>query len=149
MGPEEIAMRRTLTGVVVILLFAAVAVAQQDTTIRKSSAPGKIEPLSGKHLYSSYCALCHGSDAKGGGPFSPQLKAWPPDLTQLAKKNNGVFPAMRLTELIDGEFDKPAHGSKEMPVWGPVFRSMAHGRKDSAQLRINNLVKYLESLQQK
>jgi hypothetical protein len=72
-----------------------------------------------------------------------------PDLTVLAKKNNGVFPAMHVSEVIDGEFEKPAHGSKEMPVWGPVFRSLAHGRNDSAQRRINHLVKYLESLQQK
>ncbi len=141
-------MRRTLTGVLVILLFSAVVAGQQDST-KKNATSGRSGPLSGKQLYSSYCAMCHGADAKGGGPFSPQLKVWPPDLTQLTRKNNGVFPSMRLSEVIDGEFDKPAHGSKEMPMWGPVFRSMAHGRKDSAQLRINNLVKYLGSLQQK
>jgi hypothetical protein len=36
-----------------------------------------------------------------------------------------------------------------MPIWGPIFRSMAHGHKDSAQVRINSLVKYLESIQEK
>jgi len=92
--------------------------------------------------------MCHGSDAKGGGPFSPQLKTWPPDLTQLKKKNHGVYPSLHIAEVIDGEFDRPAHGSREMPVWGPVFRSVAHGRGDSAQRRIDNLVKYLESLQE-
>jgi mono/diheme cytochrome c family protein len=105
--------------------------------------------ISGKQLYSSYCALCHGPEGKGGGPFSPQLKVWPPDLTQLAKKNHGTYPEMRVTEAIDGEFGKPSHGSTEMPIWGPVFRSMAHGHKDSAQVRINSLVKYVESLQEK
>ena len=93
--------------------------------------------------------MCHGPDGKGGGPFSPQLKEWPPDLTQLAKKNHGVYPEMRVTEAIDGEFGKPSHGSAEMPIWGPVFRTMAHGRKDSAQFRISSLVKYLESMQEK
>ena len=134
-------MRHTLQNVIVVLLLGAFAAGQQN-----SSPAG---PMSGKQLYASYCGLCHGADAKGGGPFSPQLKVWPPDLTQLAKKNGGTFPSLHIAEIIGGEFDKPSHGSREMPVWGPVFRSMAHGRKDSAQRRIDSLVKYLESLQQK
>jgi mono/diheme cytochrome c family protein len=142
-------MRSTLGSVLIILFLTALAAAQQDRIPKKNAASGKSDSISGKQLYSSYCAMCHGADAKGGGPFSTQLKAWPPDLTQFTKKNNGVFPSMHLSEVIDGEFDKPVHGSKEMPIWGPVFRSMAHGHNDSAQLRINNLVKYLESLQQK
>jgi mono/diheme cytochrome c family protein len=143
-------MRQTVKGVLVVLLFSALAVGQQAGAETKSAAPSKNEPISGKQLYVSYCAMCHGTDAKGGGPFSPQLKVWPPDLTQLAKKNNGTYPAMHVAEMIDGEFSKgSAHGSREMPIWGPVFRSMAHGHNDSAQLRIGNVVKYVESLQQK
>jgi mono/diheme cytochrome c family protein len=143
-------MRQTLKGVLVTLLFSALAIGQPPGAGSKSAAPSKNEPISGKQLYVSYCAMCHATDAKGGGPFSPQLKVWPPDLTQLAKKNNGTYPAMRVSEMIDGEFGKgSAHGSREMPIWGPVFRSMAHGHNDSAQLRISNVVKYLESLQQK
>jgi mono/diheme cytochrome c family protein len=143
-------MRHAIIGVLVILVCSALAAGQQSASETKSAAPAKNEPISGRQLYVSYCAMCHGTDAKGGGPFSPQLKAWPPDLTQLSKKNNGTYPAMRVSEMIDGEFDKPqAHGSREMPIWGPVFRSMAHGHNDSAQLRISAVVKYLESLQQK
>jgi mono/diheme cytochrome c family protein len=142
-------MRQTVKGALVILLFSALAAGQTGAE-KKGATPSKNEPISGKQLYVSYCAMCHGTDAKGGGPFSPQLKAWPPDLTQLAKKNNGIYPTMRVSEMIDGEFGKAsAHGSREMPIWGPVFRTMAHGHNDSAQLRIGNVVKYLESLQQK
>ncbi len=140
-------MRPMVTAALAILFAAIAVVGQQPATETKSAA--KTEPLSGKQLYISYCSMCHGPDAQGGGPFSPQLKVWPPDLTQLAKKNNGTYPAMRVAESIDGEFGKPSHGSREMPIWGPVFRSMAHGHQDSAQLRINNVVKYLETLQQK
>jgi mono/diheme cytochrome c family protein len=136
-----------LTAVSPILLLGALAVGQESTAETKT--PSKSEPMSGKQLYISYCSMCHGADAKGGGPFSTQLKVWPPDLTQLAKKNSGTYPAMRIAESIDGEFGKPSHGSREMPIWGPVFRSMAHGHQDSAQLRINSVVKYLESVQQK
>ena len=128
------------------MFVCALAAAQSET---KAGTTAGSEPVSGKQLYSSYCALCHGSDGKGGGPFSSQLKVWPPDLTQLTKKNHGVFPQMHAEEAIDGEFGKPSHGSAEMPIWGPVFRSMAHGRKDSARVRIGTLVKYLESIQEK
>lgn len=123
----------------------ALAAGQSDPKV----VAGGDESISGKQLYTTYCALCHGADAKGGGPFSPQLKAWPPELTGLTKKNNGTFPAMHVKEAIDGEFAKPSHGTADMPIWGPVFRLMAHGRKDSAQVRLNNLVKYLESIQEK
>ena len=143
-------MRQTVQGALAILLFSALAAGQQTGAETKVDASAKNEPISGKQLYVSYCAMCHGTDAKGGGPFSPQLKVWPPDLTQLAKKNNGTYPAMRVSEMIDGEFGKSStHGSREMPIWGPVFRSMAHGHNDNAQLRISSIVKYLESLQQK
>ncbi len=141
-------MRHALKGLTLILLLSAVAAGQQDSGDKKHEKSVPTNPIAGKQLYTSYCSMCHGSEAKGGGPFSPQLKVWPPDLTLLAKKNNGVYPSLHLAEIVDGEFDKPAHGSREMPVWGPVFRSMAHGHQDSAQRRIDNLVKYIESLQQ-
>lgn len=144
-------MRGKLTGAIAIglVFIIAGALLSAAQTGSKAAAPANDEPVTGKQLYISYCALCHASDGKGGGPFSPQLKIWPPDLTQMAKKNHGVFPEMRVTEAIDGEFGKPSHGSAEMPIWGPVFRSMAHGHKDSALVRINSLVKYLESIQEK
>lgn len=141
-------MRRRFMPVFSLLLLGLAAVGQSNSP-SGGSAAAKGETLSGNRLYAANCALCHGGDGKGGGPFSAQLKTWPPDLTQLAKKNGGVFPAMHVSETIDGEFEKPAHGTREMPVWGPVFRSMAHGHSDSAQVRINRLVKFLESLQQK
>lgn len=136
--------------VLLIVMVGAYAAAGQTgaAPASRSDSPS-VDPTSGKQLYGAYCALCHGPDGKGGGPFSPQLKVWPPDLTQLLKNNHGLFPEMRVREAIDGEFGKPSHGSAEMPIWGPVFRSMAHGRKDSAQVRINSLVRYLESIQQK
>src|ERR1700751_2151401 len=68
-----------------VIAASILAVAQSED---KGTVAG-VEPISGRQLYSSYCALCHGADGKGGGPFSPQLKVWPIDLTQLAKKNHG------------------------------------------------------------
>jgi mono/diheme cytochrome c family protein len=134
-----------LVGAFLCTMGCVLAMGQSD----QKAAASSDEAVSGKQLYTNYCALCHGADVKGGGPFSPQLKAWPPDLTGLTKKNNGIFPTMHVKEAIDGEFAKPSHGTAEMPVWGPVFRSMAHGRKDSSLVKLNSLVEYLESIQEK
>jgi hypothetical protein len=56
----------------------------------------------GKSEFQSSCASCHGTDAKGKGPVSDQLKIPPPDLTMLAKNNNGVFPTNAVYETIYG-----------------------------------------------
>lgn len=75
----------------------------------------------GKSEFQSSCASCHGTDAKGKGPVSDQLKIPPPDLTMLAKSNNGVFPTNAVYESIDGLKTIPAHGTREMPIWGERF----------------------------
>ncbi len=145
-------MHRRAAGIFVVLLIMTIGfrmAGQTGATIPSPDTSKAVDPNSGKELYTAYCALCHGADGKGGGPFSPQLKVAPPDLTQLLKENHGTYPEMRVRESVDGEFGKPSHGSAEMPIWGPVFRSMAHGRRDSAQVRINSLVKYIESIQAK
>jgi mono/diheme cytochrome c family protein len=113
-------------------------------------APAKpIVSVEGKDTYASYCAVCHGRDARGAGPAAPALKATVPDLTTLAKRNAGKFDALAVRRSIGGD-DKVvilAHGTSDMPIWGPVFRAM---RGDQvAEIRLKNLVTYLESVQQK
>ena len=39
------------------------------------------------------------------------------------------------------------HGTREMPMWGPVFRSVDNDQV--TQLRVRNLVEYLSSIQEK
>jgi mono/diheme cytochrome c family protein len=75
----------------------------------------------GKAEFQSSCASCHGTDGKGKGPVSEQLKVSPADLTILAKKNNGVFPTNAVYETIYGSKTIPAHGTREMPIWGERF----------------------------
>jgi mono/diheme cytochrome c family protein len=100
-------------------------------------------------MYKAYCASCHGADAKGNGPASPALKSPAGDLTALAKNNKGSFPAARVNSVLTGTAELPAHGSADMPVWGPVFRKLSNGHDPEVQLRINNLTKYLQSIQSK
>ena len=97
----------------------------------------------------SYCAPCHGKSAKGDGPAASALKQPPANLTVLAKGNGGKYPADRVTSILRGQTNLSAHGDQEMPVWGPVFWKMSHGHEEQVQMRVANLNKYLESLQQK
>jgi mono/diheme cytochrome c family protein len=104
---------------------------------------------SGNEMYMAYCATCHGNAGKSDGPVSGALKIHPADLTTLTKRNNGKFPSALVVNTITGTSGVLAHGSKEMPVWGPVFRTMEHQHESEVRLRVANLADYVKSLQQK
>jgi len=101
----------------------------------------------GKLDYQSTCASCHGKTGKGDGPLVPDLKTRPPDLTMLAKKNDGVFPTEVLYRIIDGRKTIRAHGTYDMPVWGSLFQRS--GTEDAVRQRISGLIDYLKSIQVK
>jgi mono/diheme cytochrome c family protein len=107
-----------------------------------------IYSVKGPDLYRAHCATCHGSNAKGDGPMAAALKTLPADLTLLAKKNHGEFPANQVRQFITGDQGSASHGSREMPVWGPIFHQVEDD-KDFGNVRLENLVKYLQTLQQK
>ena len=104
---------------------------------------------SGPEMYTAYCAVCHGVDGRGSGPAAGALKVPPPNLTTLARKNGGKYPSDHVMNAIQGALRLPAHGSKEMPVWGDLFWGMSQGHSSEVQLRVTNLNKYIESLQAK
>jgi mono/diheme cytochrome c family protein len=138
---------RVVIALVALVVAFAILGADTPTAIKKVQ-PSRTSPSSGKDMFTTYCAVCHGTDAKGGGPAVAALKMPPPDLTTMTKRNGGKFPELRVFNTISGDVNMPAHGSKDMPVWGDVFRSM---ERDSAaqQMRMSNLTKYIESLQSK
>ncbi|WP_225144012.1 cytochrome c [Bradyrhizobium sp. BRP20] len=80
----------------------------------------------GKAEFQSSCASCHGADARGSGPVSSQLKTRPSDLTMLTRNNNGVFPTNAVYETIYGSKSVPAHGTREMPIWGERFNPIVN-----------------------
>jgi mono/diheme cytochrome c family protein len=105
-------------------------------------------PSSGKQMYVNYCAPCHGLDGRGSGPVASALKVPPTDLTLLSKNNNGKYPDSHVAAILQSG-TIASHGSAEMPVWGPIFGKMNEVSSQDKTLRINNLNRYLETLQVK
>jgi mono/diheme cytochrome c family protein len=102
----------------------------------------------GSTLFSTYCASCHGQSGRGNGSVAIFLKVPPADLTQIATRNKGTFPAERVYQIIDGRQAVRPHGDSQMPVWGEAFgKSMTGGSEEATAARIRALVKYLESIQ--
>jgi mono/diheme cytochrome c family protein len=97
-------------------------------------------------MFRAYCASCHGVSGTGNGPVAATLKTKPTDLTQLAKRNNGAFPSESVASVIEkGKIT--AHGSSEMPVWGPELSRLSSHDPEVQLLRVHNLVSYIETLQ--
>jgi mono/diheme cytochrome c family protein len=127
---------------------AAAVAADQPTKTIKSVPVRDTQTLDGKAMFHEYCAVCHGENGKGNGPAADALKKAPADLTQVARKNGGTFPEIKVQRMIAGDDEAVgAHGNRAMPIWGNVFRSLSN--KDGETLRVNALMKYVEDLQAK
>jgi mono/diheme cytochrome c family protein len=97
-----------------------------------------------------YCGSCHGVEGKGDGTVSRSLKVKPADLTQLQKKNKGVFPLERVMATIDGKTRVDAHGESKMPVWGEIFEKEATVQKDpiaASTAKIKAIAEYVSTIQ--
>jgi mono/diheme cytochrome c family protein len=110
---------------------------------------GKTNPTDGKQMYTSYCAPCHGADGRGYGPVASSLKMQPTDLTGLAKSNHGKYPENHVVSVVKFGTNVGAHGSAEMPVWGPILGTISKVNPQEKYLRTTNLSRYLETLQVK
>jgi mono/diheme cytochrome c family protein len=109
----------------------------------------RVDPTDGRQMYISYCAPCHGADARGQGPAAGVLKSTPTDLTILAKAHSGKYPYAHVVSVLQFGSELPAHGSAQMPIWGPVLGKISSSHGQERQLRIANLSRYLESIQAK
>ena len=143
---------------IAVAAIAAITIVSGGQTVAEVLDPGKAE-------YHSSCAPCHGSDGKGTGPVSAGLKVPPPDLTVLAKKNNGVFPFNSVYEIIDGRKTVIAHGTRDMPIWGDRYApepskaliprpsenilSLFYDPEAVVRMRILAVIDYLNRIQEK
>ena len=130
-----------------IVIFAAGA-----QVVIKEVPAKDTSPVAGAQMFNEYCAACHGTDARGSGPAAAALKTPPTNLTMLARNHNGKYPELHVMATIRGDANLTAHGSKNMPVWGNIFREMAGSGIDAQvpeDIRIRNLTRYIETLQQR
>ncbi len=132
----------------VFLVGQGTGLAQTKEKVIEKVPVVQSDPSSGKQMYKDYCAVCHGADGKGGGPAADALKAAPPDLTTMAKRYGEKAVALKVDATLRFGAENKAHGTPEMPVWGPLF-SAADRNQQALMMRISNLAKYVESLQQK
>jgi mono/diheme cytochrome c family protein len=128
------------------VLCVTPAIAHAQASQKPVPFPG--ESLVGKDSFEAYCASCHGIDARGDGPVAASLRSIPTDLTALAGRNGDGFPRERVAAVLMGtNRTVAAHGTTTMPIWGPLFRMFESDKR--AQVRIDNLVAYLQTLQVK
>lgn len=132
-------------GAVLMGATARAANDPQQKTMEKAPVT-RSQPESGQKMFKDYCAACHGAGGKGDGPAVEFLKAPPQDLTTMAKRNNGKFPADHFAAVLRFGTPGRAHGTSDMPIWGSLFHAQ---NKDLTELRISNLTSYVESIQQK
>lgn len=103
----------------------------------------------GKISYERYCAACHGMDGRGNGDLANLLTVAPADLTTIAERRGGSFPAEEIAGWIDGRRTPRAHGTAEMPVWGERLSESDRTAGGEAGVggEIGLVVHYLRSIQ--
>lgn len=111
-------------------------------------APAMKQAVAGGELFRLYCAVCHGTSARGDGPLATSMTRKPADLNELAKRNGDVYPSELVFRTIDGKKPVRGHGGPDMPVWGDAFaRTRDGGDPERVRAMIQSLVDYLETVQ--
>ena len=149
-GPREaeIGGKKTNAGAVAAALAIALLLTPLAAAAQTPAPSNAQQAIAGAELFRTYCAVCHGSGARGDGPLASSMTRRPADLTEIAKRNGGLFPSELVFRTIDGKKPVRGHGGPDMPVWGDAFaRSRDGGSEDKVKQMIDSLVNYLESIQ--
>lgn len=135
-----------------VILGLAVGVSAQSVPTTNSTvkvvrvAAVRVATVDGHANFDAYCASCHGGDGKGLGPACRGLEAPPANLTLIVVRHGDTFPLEHVRQTILGSH---ADGDlREMPDWGRILASVSTDGQQ-ATLRLHNLVRYIESIQQR
>lgn len=129
------------------LTILSTAEGQQKS--KSKPTPRQANVASGKETFLEYCATCHGKTGKGDGPAAFVLRTPAPDLTTLAKRNDGKYPAGSVSAVLTFGRRLGSHGSEDMPIWGPRLKKLDPVRDPTGQQHIDDLVAYIQSIQEK
>ena len=149
---QRLTHSRTLLGTVTcmvvmwcILLGMPLAAAQRPPTVPSTAR------REAPYVFVRYCSACHGAHGRGDGPAAPALQPPPADLTRITQSHDGLFPVAKISAAIDGRTIIPAHGSREMPIWGVRFAEMGGGGPAGEAVVhdvLRMLIDYLQAIQQ-
>lgn len=129
-----------------LILLGASATQNENHKQKKHPKVQLISSVQGADLFHAYCATCHGDSGKGDGSLASFLDVKVTDLTTISKRSGGVFPEKRVYNIIAGKEVLKGHGTREMPIWGPIF----HQKDDDlGKLRLKNVTSYVQSIQEK
>jgi mono/diheme cytochrome c family protein len=147
--PDATSEKKPSTTIAATVLIAAMLLLPIGATTASAQTPPVIrQSIAGAELFRTYCASCHGTTARGDGVLASSMTRKPSDLTEIAKRNGGLFPTELVFRTIDGQRPIRGHGGPDMPVWGDAFaRSRDGGDPAKVKQLIESLVDYLESIQ--
>lgn len=134
-----------------VLVAAALSLPAASAGAQETSA---MQAQFGALSYRLFCAGCHGADGRGNGQLAEALDMPLGDLTQIAKRNGGVFPARDIARAIAGVGPR-GHTALNMAPWADVFAEEFEQFASTVAVnamvarRIQHLVAYLESIQEK
>jgi len=121
----------------------------QGTSPKAVIPVAAVSPIDGKQMFVNYCSPCHGKDGKGEGALASGLHRQPDDLTKIAQMNRGRFPELLVKSALEFGIASSENRTSAMPAWGPVFGRISHLSSNDEDLRILNLIRFLESIQVK
>ena len=140
----------TKTSARLVMLAALAALTAAPVSAQTPGAALPESHVAGKSVFTTYCASCHGESGRGNGAVAIFLRRRPADLTQIAVRNKGTFPAEKVYQMIDGRQVVQPHGESQMPVWGDAFaKSATESDERAIKAKIDALVEYLESIQER
>jgi mono/diheme cytochrome c family protein len=101
----------------------------------------------GRATFQKTCSVCHGDRADARTEAGRALKPPAANLRTLTKRY-GTFPAAHVRAVITGQ-DNTASHSPAMRSWGAMLIGAANGDEAAAAKRLDDVIAFIESVQEK